>query len=736
MAKNEAKIRFTADTSDFNDALKKASSTMTELQSELRLVDAQMKNTGATVEGLEQKHAILTQQQAQQAAKVEALTGKYEAAARIWGQNSAEAQKYATQLNNAKVKQEQLKGDVSRCNAELQEARAKMGQDETAAKQMGDAFDAAGRDAKELGASVGDIAAGNIVADFAGNAVSSMAGLVEATQQYRNEQNKLEAIAQSSGQSLDALKGQYSDLYAITSDETLSATAVSNLSAMGLSAEDSGKLVHAATGIWAQYGDSIPLDGLMESINETSKVSTVTGTLADALNWAGINEDDFNAKLAECSTEQERQQLITETLEGAYGDLADSYIESNEAVMETARSNEELMDSQSRLAEAIAPVQAAVTGFAADGLGFLADNLSWIAPLVLIVAGAFGALALALNFGAITTALTTSLTAIGGAIAGLSAPILPIIAVVAALAAAVVYLWNTNEGFRNAVTLAWEGIKSAIQAVCDALMPIIQPIFEQIAAFLDGIMNGTIAPIISGALGVISGLFQTVCGAITAVTTGDFTTLSDGVSSIMSGLSSALGGILNGIKSVFGSVFGGVLSTVTGIFSSIYNAIKSKIDSAKNAVTNAINRIKSAFNFSWSLPKLKLPHVSISGRFSINPPSVPRFSVSWYAKAMDNAMVLTSPTIFGLQNGRFLGGGEAGREVVSGESHLMELIGTVVRRAMPNDGTDRIVAAVEKLADRVTVLEVNGRVLATATAGDADAVNGSRQMLVDRGLTL
>ena len=102
---------------------------------------------------------------------------------------------------------------------------------------------------------------------------------------------------------------------------------------------------------------------------------------------------------------------------------------------------------------------------------------------------------------------------------------------------------------------------------------------------------------------------------------------------------------------------------------------------AKTAVSNGISNIKSKFNFSWSLPKLKLPHFKVSGKFSLNPPSVPSFGISWYKKAMDNAMIMNSPTVFGYdaKTNRILAGGEAGREVVSGEDHLISLIGKVVQ---------------------------------------------------------
>lgn len=117
-----------------------------------------------------------------------------------------------------------------------------------------------------------------------------------------------------------------------------------------------------------------------------------------------------------------------------------------------------------------------------------------------------------------------------------------------------------------------------------------------------------------------------------------------------------------------------LFSAISDKFSAIKNTITEKINGARDAVKNAIEKIKSFFNFSWSLPKLKLPHFSVSGKFSLNPPSVPHFSIDWYAKAMKNGMILNNPTIFGMMNGKLLGGGEAGSETIVGTNSLMQMI--------------------------------------------------------------
>ena len=148
------------------------------------------------------------------------------------------------------------------------------------------------------------------------------------------------------------------------------------------------------------------------------------------------------------------------------------------------------------------------------------------------------------------------------------------------------------------------------------------------------------------------------------------TTVTTAWNSVKTNTSSAM----DSVKSSISSKLESAKSAASEKLDSIKKAFSEKMESARKAVKDVIDKIKGLFKFSWSLPKLKLPHISISGSFSLNPPSVPHFSISWYRKAMDNAMLLSNPTIFGMMNGNLLGGGEAGQEVVAGANTLMRMI--------------------------------------------------------------
>ena len=148
------------------------------------------------------------------------------------------------------------------------------------------------------------------------------------------------------------------------------------------------------------------------------------------------------------------------------------------------------------------------------------------------------------------------------------------------------------------------------------------------------------------------------------------TTVTTAWNSVKTNTSNAI----NSVKTAISTGMNAAKSAVSSVLDAIKSAFSSKLEAAKTVVKTVIDKIKGLFKFSWSLPKLKLPHISISGSFSLNPPSVPHFGISWYRKAMNNAMLLSNPTIFGMMNGNLMGGGEAGQEVVAGANTLMRMI--------------------------------------------------------------
>ena len=186
----------------------------------------------------------------------------------------------------------------------------------------------------------------------------------------------------------------------------------------------------------------------------------------------------------------------------------------------------------------------------------------------------------------------------------------------------------------------------------------------------------------SGSAGTLQSDLASKFATAQADAAAKFASIKQSISEKMASAKSDVSSKIESIKGYFTGINAGTLSQK---FSDIKDKIKEKMDSAKKTVSDAIENIKSKFNFSWSLPKLKLPHVSISGSFSLVPPKAPSFSVSWYKTAMDGGQILTNPTIFGMSGGRFLGGGDAGPEAVVGVTSLKNMIRDAVKEAGGND---------------------------------------------------
>lgn len=337
------------------------------------------------------------------------------------------------------------------------------------------------------------------------------------------------------------------------------------------------------------------------------------------------------------------------------------------------------------LAPAITAV-AGVIGNVAEAFASLPAGVQTGIAVVLALVAALGPLLMVIgSVVAALPAISEGFVMLGGALAIPLAPAAAVVAAIAAIAAAIYAAWTTSETFHAAVMAGVDAISSKVQEICAFLAPYVQAFLDQIVSTVQVAMDtlgptigavltvivSTVVPIltsimdtvaqvlatilatvtnvmaavstvIQGAWQIISGIFQTVLGAILAVTTGDFTMLQQGVTSIMQGTMVAINGVMQTILSIVSgawnavkAVFIGVCNAVSGAISGAFNGIKSVIDStmngAKSTVSGALDAISGFFaGLHLQFPHINLPHFSISGDFSLVPPSVPSISVSWY----------------------------------------------------------------------------------------------------------
>lgn len=278
--------------------------------------------------------------------------------------------------------------------------------------------------------------------------------------------------------------------------------------------------------------------------------------------------------------------------------------------------------------------------------------------------------------------MQTSIAAVTGAIGGISAPVIAVIAGITALIAIFVVLYNTNDEFRAKVQEVWGSIQELIAAVLEAIQNGITAFCNTVQAFwaahgdqimaVAGAAWGFISETVTNAMAVINGIIKTV----TAIISGDWEGAWNGIKETASATWNLITGIIDTGINAGKAVIDTVLDAIGSKFTSIW-------DGAKTTVSTAIDFIKGLFNFQWSLPRIPLPHFSVQGSFGWSLDGgvqLPHVSVDWYDKAMDKVRVLTGPSLFGYDSkaNKLLGGGESGREVVSGEAHLLNLIDGVV----------------------------------------------------------
>lgn len=236
--------------------------------------------------------------------------------------------------------------------------------------------------------------------------------------------------------------------------------------------------------------------------------------------------------------------------------------------------------------------------------------------------------------------------------------------VINAIKSAVQTAWNfmkdsvitpVMNGIKTVITTVWNAIKTAVQTVVNAIKTTVQTVFNAVKTTVTTIWN-----------------------AIKTGTSTAWNAVKTAVTTPINAAKSAVTSAINGIKSTISSVWNSVKSATSSTWNAIKTAITTPINAAKTAVGNAISAIRSKFNFSWSLPHLKLPHPSISGSFSLNPPSVPHFSISWYK----NGGIMTKPTAFGAAGDTLLAGGEAGAEAILPLKQFYDRLGDMLDKKL------------------------------------------------------
>lgn len=396
---------------EFRKQMKAVNNSLSVMKSEMAKVSAEFDGQANSAEALRKKQAILQQQYDQQKEKVQALARMLESAKSAYDENSDVVLSYQRQLNTATV--ELIKFDRELKNTDKYLDEAAQSADGTASSidefgkavkdagdegsdgmgQLKEAFGQLGEAAKSgdingvvaaLGSMKGVLVSGAAVAGAKALA-DGIINITESTKEYRTILGTLETSSKQAGYTQEQTTEIYKKFQAVLGDTQKAATATANLQALGLSQENLRVIVEQAIGAWATYGDSIPIDSLSESINETVQVGKVTGVFADALNWAGTSEDEFNERLAACADTTERANLVlTQLSEQGLQATGQAWVENNQDIIAANTAQEAMNESMAQLGEALQPASsflleygAALVDVAADGVNALSSLVEW-----------------------------------------------------------------------------------------------------------------------------------------------------------------------------------------------------------------------------------------------------------------------------------------------------------------------------------------------------------------------
>ena len=433
----------------------------------------------------------------------------------------------------------------------------------------------------------------------AGGLLGAMAATVPATSELRSDLSKLDNNARDAGVGIDATRDAF-EAFNVVSDETDSSVeATSNLLQAGFTESNLQKAVEGLSGAYLKFPDTLKIESLADSLQETLATGQATGQFGELLDRLGIGADNFSAGLQACATDAEKQNYALQTLADAgLMDTYNGWKENNKALVESKQASQEFQEAIAGLAEVMTPIITKITEFAAKAINAFNDLPGPVQNFVLVllgivaalspVLGVIGKLSTLLGSGGITTALTslkTGFTAAAAAISGISAPILIVIGVITSLIAVFATLWNTNENFRTQVSAVWQKIQVTIQNA----VTIIQGIFQAFVELVNAIWTqwgDTIMAVVTNAINVVTtivteglSIIQNVIKMVTSIINGDWKGAWNAAKSIVQS-------VVNIIKTLVQSAFNSLASIISSVGGKISSAVQSAFEGAISFITS------------------------------------------------------------------------------------------------------------------------------------------------------
>ena len=428
MAKNKLSgitISIGGDTTDLSKALKEPDKEASDLQYKLSVIEKTLKMDPGNTDIIAQKFRLLGQAIENTEKRLDILKTSQQQFISSGGDVDS-SQYIELQRQIVRTSQQLDKLKSQRVDIDVKSSSVKSAQNEV--DKLDKTIDDAEESSKSFSESFAGAFSGAAIADGLSSISEAMQGVVEDSKEYMKIMGALEVSSEQAGYTADQTRQTYQLLYSVMADDQTAATTTANLQAIGLSQEKLTELTYASIGAWAKYGDSIPIDGLAESINETIKAGEVTGTFADVLNWASGGEDEFNEKLANCKDASERANLVLQEMaDQGLTKSAQKYLDNNSALVENNNLQAEWQENMAKLSEQILPMLNDITEFVN---GLIDGFLSLPEPAQTVITVILGVIA-------VLSALAPVIMAVAAAATALNVGLLPIIGVIAAIALAI-----------------------------------------------------------------------------------------------------------------------------------------------------------------------------------------------------------------------------------------------------------------------------------------------------------
>lgn len=419
---------------------------------------------------------------------------------------------------------------------------------------------------------------------------AAILALAPATKEYREGQAKLVSAFETAGSSAETAKQTYNDLYRVLGDSDVAVEASNHLAQLTTNQKDLQEWTNICQGVYATFGDSLPIESLTEAANETAKTGEITGALADALNWAGVSEDEFAESLFWCNSEAERETLIRNTLNGLYSDASAAYETNAASILAQNEAQAKMTDALAALGEAVQPIMTMLTELGAEVLAeltphiqeFAANHLPAVKEALSTVAEAIGkVIEWIVNHWEFVSTLATIILAIAAAIAVVSTVMSVVNAVMLA----------------SPVTWIVLGIVAAIAALTAAIILCVK-YWDEIKAVVSKVVNA-IWDWIKGVVDKIGNAFKS---------------MGEGIKNVWNGIINFFSGIVTKIKNLF-------VNIATTVASAITNTVKKAINGVLSTAVKIINGFISAINFAIGVIN-KIPGVSISKLSKLDVPKL------------------------------------------------------------------------------------------------------------------